>query len=121
MNPLNPTLKYRYLIEISVLAEVFFAFWTTIVSRTCSSDGCLAVAMIGAIAIAIYLFQVIVLIPIYAFCRKRAGQAYLKNAFSWLSAVTLILLVPMLLMKGGWETLLWVLEYFPVLIPALFN
>jgi len=118
MDPLNPPQNHRYL-QISVLAEVFFAFWTTIFSRTCLSDGCIGVAFLGGIAIIIFLFQVILLIPLYAFRRKQAGQSYLKNSFAWLSAVTLILLVAMLLMKGGWDALVWVIQVAPILFSQL--
>ena len=82
----------------------------TIFSWSCVSDGCIGVAMLGGVAAVVYLVQVLLFIPVCTFfkCRDHLQPRY--SALVWVAISTIAFFAPMLFLKGGISSAIWILE-----------
>lgn len=87
-----------------------------IFSRTCISDGCIGVAMLGGAATIAYLSQVFVLIPTCTLVGCRAHPKSKRAALTWMGVSTAAFFAPMLFLKGGVGSVIWILKVAPTLL-----
>lgn len=80
------------------------------------SDGCIGVAMLGGAAAIAYLAQVLVLTPICTLVGYRAHQKSKRVALAWIGVSTVAFFAPMLFLKGGASSVMWILEVAPALL-----
>lgn len=78
--------ELRFSWYLLVNACVMFAVGLFAVSfnKSCYSDGCLGVSVIGGWALTLLLLQVSVLIPRSAWHRKKSGQKWILPSIIWL-------------------------------------
>lgn len=87
--------ELRFSWYLLVNACVMFAVGLFAVSfnKSCYSDGCLGVSVIGGWALTLLLLQVFVLIPRSAWHRKKSGQKWILPSIIWLIVSALIFFV----------------------------